>query len=96
MLLCQMPTDRFLDRKLGIWHTLDILGCHGQQPCPYEVIDIYCIKILKFTVFFKILDITANGLSPLEHGANATNWNFGQSFLFTVTIVTTIGESTFT
>jgi len=36
-------------------------------------------------------DLTYHGVSPLKEGRNASNWNFGQSFLFTVTIVTTIG-----
>jgi len=38
-----------------------------------------------------IADITRHGLNPLDEGRNASNWNFGQSFLFTVTIVTTVG-----
>ncbi|XP_023348818.1 potassium channel subfamily K member 1 isoform X2 [Eurytemora carolleeae] len=38
-----------------------------------------------------ISDITYHGISPLEKSKNNSNWSFGQSFLFTVTIVTTIG-----
>ena len=38
------------------------------------------------------LDITYHGISPLEKSKNNSNWSFGQSFLFTVTIVTTIGN----
>jgi len=38
-----------------------------------------------------IIDITHHGVSPLEKSNNNSNWSFGQSFLFTVTIVTTIG-----
>jgi len=38
-----------------------------------------------------IKDISVHGVSPLEKGRNNSNWCFGQSFLFTVTLVTTIG-----
>ncbi len=72
------------------------LGC-CYQPCPlrydsYDCLYFSTTRLNHYLNLILILDITANGLSPLEHGANATNWNFGQSFLFTVTIVTTIGK----
>jgi len=33
----------------------------------------------------------ADGISMLSHDEKADNWSFGQSVLFTVTVVTTIG-----
>ena len=39
-----------------------------------------------------IEDIMYRGISPKRKDFNNSNWSFGQSFLFTVTVVTTIGE----
>ena len=39
-----------------------------------------------------IEDIMYRGISPRRKDFNNSNWSFGQSFLFTVTVVTTIGE----
>lgn len=36
-------------------------------------------------------DIMYRGISPRKRDLNRSNWSFGQSFLFTVTVVTTIG-----
>ena len=36
-------------------------------------------------------DIMYRGISPKKRDLERSNWNFGQSFLFTVTVVTTIG-----
>ena len=36
-------------------------------------------------------DIMYRGISPKTRDLTNSNWNFGQSFLFTVTVVTTIG-----
>ena len=38
-------------------------------------------------------DIMYRGISPKTRDLTNSNWNFGQSFLFTVTVVTTIGNS---
>lgn len=38
-----------------------------------------------------IEDIIYRGISPKKRDLDRSNWNFGQSFLFTVTVVTTIG-----
>ena len=41
----------------------------------------------------KLLDeIMFRGISPKRRDLHRSNWSFGQSFLFTVTVVTTIGE----
>ena len=37
-------------------------------------------------------DIMYRGISPRRKDFNNSNWSFGQSFLFTVTVVTTVGE----
>ena len=37
-------------------------------------------------------DILYRGISPRGRDLQQSNWSFGQSFLFTVTVVTTIGE----
>jgi len=40
----------------------------------------------------KLIDgILFRGISPLQKDLNSSTWSFGQSFLFTVTVVTTIG-----
>ena len=39
-------------------------------------------------------DIMYRGISPRKRDLNRSNWSFGQSFLFTVTVVTTIGDFT--
>ena len=37
-------------------------------------------------------DIMYRGISPRRKDFNDSNWSFGQSFLFTVTVVTTVGK----
>ena len=37
-------------------------------------------------------DIMYRGISPRRKDFNNSNWSFGQSFLFTVTVVTTVGK----
>ena len=37
-------------------------------------------------------DIMYRGISPREKDLSTSNWSFGQSLLFTVTVVTTIGK----
>ena len=37
-------------------------------------------------------DILYRGISPRRRDLNRSNWSFGQSFLFTLTVVTTIGK----
>ena len=37
-------------------------------------------------------DIMYRGISPRRRDFNNSNWSFGQSFLFTVTVVTTVGK----
>jgi len=37
-------------------------------------------------------DIMYQGISPREKDLSTSNWSFGQSLLFTVTVVTTIGK----
>ena len=39
-------------------------------------------------------DILYRGISPRRRDLNRSNWSFGQSFLFTLTVVTTIGNTT--
>lgn len=38
-----------------------------------------------------IESILFRGISPLQRDLNSSNWKFGQSFLFAVTVVTTVG-----
>ena len=38
-------------------------------------------------------NIMFRGISPKMKDIDNSNWSFGQSFLFTVTVVTTVGES---
>ena len=38
-------------------------------------------------------DILYRGISPRRKDFNNSNWSFGQSFLFTVTVVTTVGKN---
>ena len=41
-------------------------------------------------------DIMFRGISPKRSDLNNSNWSFGQSLLFTVTVVTTIGKGFYT
>ena len=38
-----------------------------------------------------VREVTSRRISPLQENLNKSDWSFGQSFLFTVTVVTTIG-----
>lgn len=40
-----------------------------------------------------IVDATNLGISPFKNASNELSWSFGQSFLFSTTLVTTIGKS---
>ena len=42
-----------------------------------------------------VIRSSQQGISVLDNDAYEQNWSLGQSFLFTVTVVTTIGEFNF-
>lgn len=47
----------------------------------------YCIVLLQV-----ILDARESGVNPSGNSTNPSNWDFGSSFFFAGTVVTTIGK----